>query len=218
MRKATPTEIKTLQQQMLERCRIDPASFERAMESLAALGDRVAFRKGAFLQRQGELARSYYWITQGVARTAFVNSSGREVTLRFAAESEIAGAHEDLLRAEQGLPALSFVVAEQALKAFRFDWARVRKLELEGRLPLDLFMRVAEYNLRKQANRSHLAGLPDAQAKLAAFREDYPGLEARITKKSIASYLDVTPQYLSQLLSAAGEKPSLNRKATIGFK
>lgn len=178
------------------------------MQSLAALGEPVAFSKGAFLQRQGELARSYYWITQGVARTAFINSAGREVTLRFAVESEIAGAHEDLLRAEQGLPALSFVVAEQVLKAFRFDWARVRKLELEGRLPLDLLMRVAEYNLRKQASRNHLAGLPDAQAKLRAFREDYPGLEARITRKSIASYLDVTPQYLSQLLNVNGRSPN----------
>ncbi|MFC7516029.1 Crp/Fnr family transcriptional regulator [Herbaspirillum sp. GCM10030257] len=177
------------------------------MQSLATLGEPVTFTKGAFLQRQGELARSYYWITQGVARTAFINSAGREVTLRFAVESEIAGAHEDLLRAEQGLSALSFVVAEQVLTAFRFDWARVRRLELEGRLPLDLLMRVAEYNLRKQANRSYLAGLPSAREKLTAFRNDYPGLETRITKRSIASYLDVTPQYLSQLLRATEGGP-----------
>lgn len=206
MRKISTTEINGLQQRMLERCRIDPASFERAMEFLAALGEPVTFKKGAFLQRQGELARSYYWIMQGVARTAFINSAGREVTLRFAVESEIAGAHEDLLRAEQGLPALSFVVAEQALTALSFNWSRVRKLELEGSLPVDLSMRIAEYNLRKQANRVYLAGLSSAREKLTAFRKDYPGLESRITRKSIASYLDVTPQYLSQLLRATEER------------
>lgn len=192
-------DIKALQQRMVQRYRINPESFERAMATLAALGTPVTFRKGAFLQRQGELARHFYWITQGVARTAFINPGGRDVTLRFAVESEIAGAHEDLLRAEQGLPALSFVVAEGPLDAFKFDWQQVRNLEVEGGLPADFLLRVAEYNLHKQAMRAQLGGLPDAREKLAAFRRDYPGLEGRITRKSIASYLDVTPQYLSQL-------------------
>lgn len=200
MSKISTAEINELQERMLKRCRIDPASFKRAMACLAPLGEPVTFRKGALLQRQGELACSYFWITQGVARTAFINSAGREVTLRFAAESEIAGAHDDLLRAEQGLPALSFVVAEQTLTAFSYNWSRVRKLELAGSLPVDLSMSIAEYNLRKQANRVYLSGLSSAREKLAAFRQDYPGLESRITRKSLASYLDVTPQYLSQLL------------------
>lgn len=192
-------DIKALQQQMVQRYRIHPESFSRAMAALAALGEPVAFSKGGLLQRQGELARHFFWLTQGVARTAFTNSAGREVTLRFAAESEIAGAHEDLLRGEQGLPALSFVVAERPLMAFRFHWQQVRQLEQEGRLPADFLLRIAEYNLHKQAMRAQLGGLPDAREKLAAFRRDYPELEGRITRKSIASYLDVTPQYLSQL-------------------
>jgi CRP-like cAMP-binding protein len=202
MRKISTLETDDLLQRMLDRCQIDPNSFGRTKEILARLGEPVFFKKGGYLQRQGQLARSYYWITHGVARTAFLNSSGREVTLRFAAESEFAGAHEDLLRAEQGQPALSFVVAEQALSAISFNWDCMRKLEVEGSLPVGLSIRIAEYNLRKQANRIYLAGLSGAYEKLKAFREDYPGLESRITRKSIASYLDITPQYLSQLLHA----------------
>ena len=42
-------------------------------------------------------------------------------------------------------------------------------------------------------------GESSAHERLAAFREEYPGLEARISQRAIASYLGITPQYMSRL-------------------
>jgi serine/threonine-protein kinase len=66
-------------------------------------------------------------------------------------------------------------------------------------LSFEVSARFLEYNLKKQARRTYMVGFASARERLAAFREEYPGLEDRVTQKCIASYLGVTPQYLSQL-------------------
>jgi predicted transcriptional regulator len=43
-----------------------------------------------------------------------------------------------------------------------------------------------------------------AQGRLTAFRREYPGLEQRISQKVVASFLGITPQYMSQLLRHDG--------------
>ncbi|WP_158598077.1 Crp/Fnr family transcriptional regulator [Noviherbaspirillum saxi] len=192
-------QTRRFQSTMLERFGFSEKAYWDAAYVLAELAQPVSFRKGEYLQRQGEPAKAYYWITRGIARTGYLAENGAEVTLRFAAESEIAGTHDDLLDAETGTPARCFVVAEECIECFKFDWFVSRRLEAEGVLPSEMSARIIEYNLRKQARSGYINGVASAQQRLAAFRNDYPGLEARVTRKVIASYLGITPQYLSQL-------------------
>jgi hypothetical protein len=48
--------------------------------------------------------------------------------------------------------------------------------------------------------------MTSANCRLAAFREQYPGLEQRISQKVLASYLGITPQYMSTLLRQEQER------------
>ncbi|MDH4557337.1 Crp/Fnr family transcriptional regulator [Pseudomonas sp. BN417] len=184
---------------MMKRYLFSEGTYHHMLDNLSALAQPVTFRKGEFLQRQAVPAHSAYWIMSGVARTGFITESGADVTLRFAAEGEMAGAHEDVLAAKSGLPAKSFVVAEQPIDAYEFHCPALGRLLAEGRLSFEVSVRFLEYNLKKQARRTCMVGFASARERLAAFREEYPGLENRVTQKCIASYLGVTPQYLSQL-------------------
>lgn len=184
---------------MMTRYLFSEAIYNHMLDILSALARPVTFRKGELLQHQGVPAQSCYWIMSGVARTAFITEGGAEVTLRFAAEGEMAGAHEDVLAAKVGLPARSFVVAEQPVEAYEFHCPELGRLMAEGRLSFEVSARFLEYNLKKQARRTYVVGSVSARERLAAFREEYPGLENRVTQKCIASYLGVTPQYLSLL-------------------
>ncbi|QQX82771.1 Crp/Fnr family transcriptional regulator [Cupriavidus necator] len=192
-------EVSRFRNVMMSRYRFNEATYLHMLDTFSQLAQPVAFRKGELLQHQGVLAHSGYWIMSGVARTGFITEDGADVTLRFAAEGEMAGAHEDVLAAAVGLQAKSFVVAEQPLKAYKLDCPTLRRLLAEGALSFEVSARFLEYNLRKQARRAYITGLASARDRLAAFREEYPGLEARVTQKCIASYLAITPQYLSQI-------------------
>jgi CRP-like cAMP-binding protein len=193
------SDVERFRDVMMQRYLFSEASYRQMLDALSAVAQPVTFRKGELLQRQGVLAHSGYWIMSGVARTGFITEGGADVTLRFAAEGEMAGAHEDVLAARSGLPAKSFVVAEQPVEAYEFHCPTLGRLLAEGTLSFEVSARFLEYNLKKQARRTYMVGFASARERLAAFREEYPGLEDRVTQKCIASYLGVTPQYLSQL-------------------
>ena len=116
---------------MMTRYLFSEAIYNHMLDILSALARPVTFRRGALLQHQGVPAQSCYWIMSGVARTAFITEGGAEVTLRFAAEGEMAGAHEDVLAAKVGLPARSFVVAEQPVEAYEFNCPELGRLMAE---------------------------------------------------------------------------------------
>lgn len=177
--------------------------YEEVTAILAPLALRVSLRKGELLQRGGTPAQCFHWLYSGVARAGFVTEAGTEVTSRFWMEGEAAASHEDLLRARDGLPATQFVVAETALQGYRLEWAAIRRLAERHNVLRDYYVKVSESSILRQGRRL-VANSASAQGRLRAFRLEYPGLEARISQKTIASFLGITPQYMSQLLRLDG--------------
>ena len=173
--------------------------YMQVTELLAPLASPVSLRKGEFLQRIGSVAQSVFWMQSGVARVGFFTEAGAEVTLRFLMDGEPAGSHEDLLRARDALPAMHFVVAETAMHGYRLDWLEINAMAHHSAVLRDYYLKVSERAILNQGRRIYISAAP-AQGRLAAFREEYPGLEQRISQKVIASFLGITPQYMSQLL------------------
>ena len=178
---------------------VTEAMYQQVTELLAPLAVPISLRKGEFLQRIGSVAQSVFWMQSGVARVGFFTEAGAEVTLRFLMDGEPAGSHEDLLRAREQLPAMHFVVAETAMHGYRLDWMEINALAQRHEVLRDYYLRVSERAILNQGRRIYISAAP-AQGRLQAFREEYPGLEQRISQKVIASFLGITPQYMSQLL------------------
>ncbi len=83
------------------------------------------------------------------------------------------------------------------------DWAAYTAMRDNNSMLRDYYLKVSECSIMEQARRMCINASP-AQGRLAAFRREYPGLEQRISQKVVASFLGITPQYMSQLLRSDG--------------
>lgn len=179
--------------------RVTPEMYDEVSHLLAPIAAPVSVRKGEYLQRIGVLAQSVYWLHSGVARTGFVTDAGSEVTLYFRTDGQAAASHDDLLRANQNELSHNFVIAETAVHGYHIDWLELTALAERHGVLRDYYLKASEQGIIDQGRRLYLSVCP-ALGRLAAFRRDYPGLEHRISQKVVASFLGVTPQYMSQLL------------------
>ncbi|WP_229256620.1 Crp/Fnr family transcriptional regulator [Duganella lactea] len=184
---------------------VTPELYDEATRLLAPLTRPFSVRKGEYLQRIGTPVQHVHWLHSGVARTGFITETGNEVTLHFQTDGEAAGAHDDLLRARDAEPALNFVIAETAVHGFRLDWLEVLNTYRGNTLLRDYYLGATQRAIIEQSRRLYLNASP-AQGRLHAFRREYPGLEQRVSQKVVASFLGITPQYMSQLLRQDGSK------------
>jgi len=166
----------------------------------------VHFRKGDYLQRAGVPASVAYWLYRGVARRGMITKDGTDVTMAFSSEGDSCGSHHDLLAAQDGQPAQEFIIAETPVTAIRVEWATLARLREEHSIMREYYLKVSEHSIRRYSQSCLVRSMTSANCRLAAFREQYPGLEQRISQKSLASFLGITPQYMSTLLRQEQER------------
>ena len=191
---------------MMTRYGISEKTYDEASVTLAPLAMPFSIRRGELLQRPGQGAREVFWLTAGVARVGYVSEMGNEITMRFATEGQGANAYEDYLEFKEHQLVESFIVAETALNGFRFDWQAVCRVRRDNHALLAYHTGLLEHALGSQARRFVTHSASDAEERLSIFRQDYPGLERRISQKVLASYLQITPAYLSQLIRRESER------------
>jgi CRP-like cAMP-binding protein len=183
----------------MKRINVSEESYTNVTNLLATIAEPFHARKGEFLQHAGVPATQVHWLASGVARSGFFNRDGVEMTLRFFREGESATTLTDLITGETGRPAVQFLVAETTIHGFTLDWAQSCALRAQHEVLQHYHLQAAMHGLQSLAQRAYSSGETSAQERLAAFREEYPGLEARISQRAIASYLGITPQYMSRL-------------------
>lgn len=206
---------KRFEADMLARYDIDAATYAAVSILLAPLAVAVSLDKGDYLQRAGSPARHVYWITSGIVCCGVNTPSGDDITAAFSTEGHNATPYHDLLQGASGLPALHSLTAETAVEAFRLDWDKVVTLRASHSVLDAYHLKVIEYMLKQQSRRSHAQYGASAQTRLASFLRDYPGLERRISQKTLSSYLEITPQYLSQLLNKGRRKDEPRQDSSI---
>ncbi len=183
----------------MKRIDVSEESYNNVTNILATIAKPFHVRKGEYLQRAGVPATQVHWLASGVARSGFFNREGLEVTLRFYREGESATTLTDLINGETGQPAVQFLIAETPIHGFTLDWKLASELRAKDEGMQQYHLSIAMHGLQALAQRAYSSGETSAQERLAAFREEYPGLEARISQRAIASYLGITPQYMSRL-------------------
>ena len=199
----------------MKRLGVTEEAYTNVTDQLAHIAQPFHVRKGEFLQRAGAVATQVHWLASGVARSGFFNRDGVEVTLRFYREGESATTLTDLIAGENGQPAVQFLVAETTIHGFTLDWAQASALRAQSEVMQHYHLQAAMHGMHNLAQRAYANGETSAQERLAAFREEYPGLEARISQRAIASYLGITPQYMSRLRREAEAELAGNVEAGV---
>lgn len=200
----------------------DRATYATAMRALAPMTD-AELGEGLALMRLRTLARGEHLlvggaratdvavVTDGLLREYFVIESPRggearvhERTKAFVMAGRVSGSLADLL--SKGA-SRAFIVAEEPTRILAARYATLRELSARSAAWAALGRAAIEALLLAKAEREwELLGL-DAEARYRAFRARYPGLEARVAARHVASYLGITAVHLSRLRSRARRAP-----------
>jgi CRP-like cAMP-binding protein len=168
------------------------------LEPLLLVAD---YRKGDPLVHQGDEEMEQFFIVDGMLKRVVSNPEGREMILRFAAETEMDTSYA-AWRLRTPVPYSIVAVT------------KVRTAELPMPLWAEFIERHPEIKLRFEYEVMKLMSevmahtitlhLLDAPGRLSRFHRKHPDLAARIPKKELASYLNLTPETLSRLKKKLG--------------
>src|SRR5436305_2898674 len=161
----------------------------------------VEYRKGDPLVRQGDEEMEQFFILEGMLKRVVSNPQGREMILRFAAETEM-----DTSYAAWRLrtPVPYSIVAVTKVRAAQLPmplWAEFieRHPEIKLRFEYEVMKLMSEVMAH-----SITLHLLDAPGRLSRFQRKHPELSGRIPKKELAAYLNLTPETLSRLKQKLG--------------
>lgn len=149
-----------------------------------------------YVLQAGQPTRSLTFVTRGCARTYATDGQGKETVLGFAWEGWWCG---DVASALAANPAMLSIQALEATQVLQLSLERLE--QLCARIPaFERFFRLLfqQAFLLEQRQRLALLHYPAAE-RYARFCRQYPRLRHRVAQKYIASYLGMTPEFLSAL-------------------
>lgn len=177
---------------------------DAALRELAQVTHPRTFARGAWLLHGGQRATHCFFIALGLVRELYIGDDGVEQTRSFVAEGAVTGSLLDL---QSGEPSITWIQALEETRTVAFRYA-----DLEAaceRFPeLHVVLRrAAEALYRQKTRREHEMLALDARARYARWSVENAGLDARVSRRLLASYLGVTPEHLSRLHRSGARTP-----------
>jgi CRP-like cAMP-binding protein len=169
------------------------------LEPLLVVAD---YRKGDPLVRQGDEEMEQFFVLEGMLKRVVSNPEGREMILRFAADTEM-----DTSYAAWRLrtPVPYSIVAVTKVRAAELPmplWAEFLDRHADVKLRFEYEVMKLMSEVMAHTITLHLL---DAPGRLSRFQRKHPELAGRIPKKELAAYLNLTPETLSRLKQKLGE-------------
>jgi CRP/FNR family transcriptional regulator, dissimilatory nitrate respiration regulator len=160
------------------------------------------YRKGDPLARQGDEEMEQFFILEGMVKRVVSNPEGREMILRFAAESEMDTSYA-AWRLRTPVPYSIVAVTKVRVAELPLQlWADFleRHPDIKSRFEYEVMKLMSE--VMAHTITLHLL---DAPGRLSRFQRKHPELAGRIPKKELAAYLNLTPETLSRLKQKFGD-------------
>ncbi|MBI3936140.1 MAG: Crp/Fnr family transcriptional regulator [Betaproteobacteria bacterium] len=165
-------------------------------QELESLIEIVDCQKGAALEHQGDHSMEQYFIIEGILKRVVSNAQGKEMILRFAAESDIDTSYA-AWRLKKPIPySIRAVTKVRAAKLSMQQW--VQFLERHPVIKSEFEFEIMKLMSEVMAHTITLH-LLDAPGRVRRFMRKHPELVERLPKKELASYLNLSPETLSRL-------------------
>lgn len=164
------------------------------------LDEKLVFKK-EFLLNQGQGCSNIFYVNSGILRAYHLNKEGKESTVMFAIADWWV---TDMSCFLNELPALLSIQAVEDCQLLRLSKHRLEEL-YEAVPKFEKYFRVIMQNayVREQSRNIENLSLP-AKDRYENFVSKYPQVANNVTQKQIASYLGVTPEFLSSIRAKRG--------------
>lgn len=155
-----------------------------------------SFKKKQYLFEQGEVVKYEYFILKGCLKTFNLNEAGEEHILSFSVENWWIG---DLYSFWTGNPSNYSVMALEDCDLLLIDHENLE--QLYSRIPkMERYFRILIKNAYVAAQGRIIGNIGQtAEKRYIDFIAKYPNLEQRIPQYMLASYLGITPEFLSKI-------------------
>lgn len=170
-------------------------------QEVAAFTSRLKAKelpKGAVLLKQNSSCHDIYFVNHGILRAYFLSPKGKETTIMFAIKDWWITDMHAFTHQKKSLLTIETLEASTVWSLSKTD---LEQLFVE--IPkLERFFRILMQNayIREQLRGLENLSLP-AKKKYALFIEKYPDVAQLVSQKQIASYLGITPEFLSVIRS-----------------
>ncbi|MEL6556714.1 MAG: Crp/Fnr family transcriptional regulator [Bacteroidota bacterium] len=155
-------------------------------------------RKRQFIDQPGFISGYRNYIYQGAFRSFFLDREGKEHTVQIAIEDWFVS---DFYSYITQTPATLFVEALEDAVIFQMTYRDIEGL-CKKIHNLSEYFRITTERAFAYSRKRALSNLSkDAEQRYVEFTERYPGMANRIPQKVIASYLGMSPEFLSRIRS-----------------
>lgn len=153
-------------------------------------------KKKAYLLQDGAICKHESFVVEGCLRTFFTDNTGDEHTLQFSVENWWVN---DLNSFLHHTPSQYNIEALEPCIVLEIDYASLEKLYVK--IPaFERYFRILHQNAFIAQNKRILNNISlTGFERYEAFLQTYPSLIQRVPQKYIASYLGITPVFLSQI-------------------
>lgn len=155
-------------------------------------------KRGEFLLKRGDLCPYIFFVESGALRSFFLNESGKDSTIMFAVHDWWITDMHCFLRE---IPAMISIQAIQSSSVLELSKKNLEFLLKEVPAFNTFFRKLMENAYcREQLRMIENLSLP-AKDRYLNFLEKYPHIIKEVPLKQIASYLGITPEFLSSIRS-----------------
>jgi CRP-like cAMP-binding protein len=156
-------------------------------------------KKKQFLNQEGEITKGPAFVTVGLLRSYSIDSNGFEHVIQFAPPGWWVGDMNSMIRQQPGILSVDALEDSEVLWLWKSDLDA-----LFHKIPaFERFFRILAENAlgAHQIRLVNILSLP-AKERYANFCQLYPSLIECLPQKQIASYIGVTPEFMSKMLNS----------------
>ncbi len=163
-------------------------------------------RRQTILQ-EGQICKHYTFVAEGCFKMYGIDDKGYEHNIQFAAENDWIA---DISSFHSQKPSKLYIEAIEASEIIQIEQQDLYFLYLNIPKLDRIFKVIIENKFVELQNRVLQTFSSTAETRYLSFLEQYPHLSNRLPNTQIASYLGITPEFLSKIRKDLSQKPPIS--------
>jgi len=154
------------------------------------------FDKKDYLLKEGQICKNNYFLTSGLVRSFYIDNKGNEKITQFALENWWVTNMESYIKS---IPSYSSIQAIEKTTVLIIDKIELEKLFITIPKLERYFRMITENMLIAIQRRNDIYLQMKSKDRYDDLIQNFPVFAQRVPQYMIASYLEITPEYLSVL-------------------